>query len=573
MIMRKQAIRFFALGALLLSSASSFAQALLPDFMPVVHRGRCGTSMIMEREMADNLGTRAIDTRYSYVPHTGSLTIPVILVNFKDVKFTINNPQQAFEQFFNGSSQVALGNGNQYNHGSVAQYYHDMSGGSFNLTFKVYPPITLDNNETYYGGTSTENNRDEKPRQLVADAIAKLQASSSRITDVSAMSSDGRTVDCVYIVYAGIGQNEDTNNGTAVWANTWTTAENASDRPSIAGRQVRYYSMAGELSPYKLGSNGQPANDGTIPMIAGVGVTCHELSHALGLPDFYPTNNDQGAQDVNNQSMEYWDLMDGGEYAGNGFCPTAYTAFEKNEMGWPVTIETLSENKTVTMSTSTEEGGTAYKIVNPSNSNEYIMLELIHRSGWNRNQLGRGLLVYHVNRPNGGIYTNTSFNNTANFPGMAVVPADGACLSSYIDDNTKGTVTFTVDGTEYSLSKYNYSLYGDLFPGTGNLPVDTLNATELSDAHPQPNFCWYNTAKTQKLPTNKALQNIKYDTSTGAVSFYYINDVATGIKNIPSTKTIKADDRIFSIDGSYMGTDLKALPQGIYIIGGKKVVK
>lgn len=136
------------------------------------------------------------------------------------------------------------------------------------------------------------------------------------------------------------------------------------------------------LTPLYLNSNEVfDTKEGTVPCIAGVGVTCHELSHALGLPDFYPTS---ASAQVDNQEMEYWDLMDGGEYGDNGFYPTAYTAWEKKQMGWPVVITELDGDQQVTIANSTEEGGTAYKITNPDNSNEYFMLESIQRKGWSQ---------------------------------------------------------------------------------------------------------------------------------------------------------------------------------------------
>ncbi len=49
-------------------------------------------------------------------------------------------------------------------------------------------------------------------------------------------------------------------------------------------------------------------------------------------------------------------------------------------------------------------------------------------------------------------------------------------------------------------------------------------------------------------------------------------DDTTGINNaIPRVRTVGG--RIYSIDGRYMGLDFEALPHGIYIIDGKKVVK
>lgn len=507
-------------------------------------RRQCGTAMLMEREAAAySKGQRAISTQNNYVPHTGTITIPVVLVNFKDVKFKINEPKKAFEQLFNSDTQEDLGNGNHHNYGSVAKYFHDMSGGTFTPNFKVYDPVTLDKPETYYGGKNEDNNKDEDPRQLVKDAL-KLIEDQVTEDDIKSFCSDGKTVDCVYVVYAGLGQN-DGGAGTTVWANTWTT-----DGAKLGGKSVRWYTMSPELSSMKLDDNGKFNNKGTIPAVSGIGVICHEFSHALGLPDFYPTAE---SAYVDNQEMEYWDLMDGGEYTYYGYRPTAYTAFEKEQMEWPVDIKTLDSDASFTMRTSTEQGGKAYKIVNPDNQNEYLMLECIQRKGWNQYLFGNGLLVYHVCLPSEPLYSGTRLNNAPGYPGMAVVPADGACLSSYIKANK---------------NDYGNSHYGDLFPGTGNLQGQ--NVTELSDTNKQPNFCWYNATKTEKLNTNKAIKNIKYD--NGVLTFDYVNDVASGILPVWGDKQA-TDGRVYSINGAYLGDDITKLPHGIYIVNGQKIVK
>lgn len=502
-------------------------------------RRQCGTAMLMEREAAAySKGQRAISTQNKYVPHTGTITIPVVLVNFQDAKFKINKPKEAFEQLFNSDTQADLGNGNRLNYGSVAKYFRDMSNGAFTPKFKVYGPVTVDHPETYYGGKHENDNNDENPWQLVKDAL-KLVEGQVKEDDIKSFCSDGNTIDCVYIVYAGLGQN-DGGDGTTVWANCSTTGG-----ATLGGKEVRWYTMSGELSPVKI-------KDSTIPVVNGLGVICHEFSHSLGLPDMYPTAK---SAYLNNQEMEYWDLMDGGEYTHAGFCPTAYTAFEKEQMGWHVDIKPLDSDASVTMTTSTEQGGTAYKIVNPQYDKEYLMLEYIQLEGWNKYLFGNGLLVYHVCLPSETLDLGTRLNNKPGYPGMAVVPADGACLSSpsYIKANEKD---------------YINSHYGDLFPGTGNLQGQ--NVTELSDTNKQPNFCWYNAAKTEKLNTNKAIKNIKYD--NGVLTFDYVNDVASGILPVWGDKQA-TDGRVYSINGAYLGDDITKLPHGIYIVNGQKIVK
>ena len=497
-------------------------------------RRQCGTAMLMEREAAAySKGQRAISTQNNYVPHTGTITIPVVLVNFQDVKFKINEPKKAFDQLFNSDKQADLGNGNHFNYGSVAKYFRDMSNGEFTPKFKVYGPVTVDKPETDYGGKREKDNNDENPWQLVEDAL-KLVEDQVTGDDIKSFCSDGKTIDCVYIVYAGLGQN-DGGDGTTVWANCSTTGGK-----TLGGKEVRWYTMSGELSPEikdKYGTIIKPVG------VNGLGVICHEFSHSLGLPDMYPTET---SAHLNNQEMEYWDLMDGGEYTNAGFCPTAYTAFEKEQMGWPVDIRTLDSDLSVTMTTSTEQGGTAYKIVNPENDKEYLMLEYIQRKGWNKHLFGNGLLVYHVCLPSETLYSGTHLNNAPGFPGMAVVPADGACLSSYIKANE---------------DDYINSHKGDLFG---------QNVTELSDTNKQPNFCWYNAAKTEKLSTNKAIKNIKYD--NGVLTFDYVNDVASGILPVWGDKQA-TDGRVYSINGAYLGDDITKLPHGIYIVNGQKIVK
>lgn len=493
-------------------------------------RRQCGTAMLMEREAAAySKGQRAISTQNNYVPHTGTITIPVVLVNFKDAEFKIKKPKEAFDQLFNSDTQADLGNGNRRNYGSVAKYFRDMSNGAFTPKFKVYDPVTVDQPETYYGGKRENDNNDENPWQLVKDAL-KLVEDQVTEDDIKSFCSDGKTIDCVYIVYAGLGQN-DGGHGTTVWANCSTTGG-----ATLGGKEVRWYTMSGELSPWKI-------KDGTIPAVNGLGVICHEFSHSLGLPDMYPTAK---SAYLDNQEMEYWDLMDGGEYTYNGFCPTAYTAFEKEQMGWPVKIKKLDSDASVTMTTSTEQGGTAYKIVNPENDKEYLMLEYIQRKGWNKYLFGNGLLVYHVCLPSETLSSGTRLNNAPGYPGMAVVPADGACLSSYIKANE---------------NDYINSHKGDLFG---------QNVTELSDVNKQPNFCWYNAEKTEKLKTNKALRNIKYE--NGEVSFDYVNDVASGILPVWGDKQT-TDGKVYSINGTFLGYDLSTLPHGIYIMNGQKIVK
>ena len=48
---------------------------------------------------------------------------------------------------------------------------------------------------------------------------------------------------------------------------------------------------------------------------------------------------------------------------------------------------------------------------------------------------------------------------------------------------------------------------------------------------------------------------------------------ASGIEGIHTTTNAKRDSRVFSIDGRFLGNDINAMGKGLYIVGGKKVIK
>ena len=60
----------------------------------VLPHGKCGTAMLWQKEMGNsNMESRAIGSyNPQYVPHTGKITIPVILVNLKKL---LNNSSMA----------------------------------------------------------------------------------------------------------------------------------------------------------------------------------------------------------------------------------------------------------------------------------------------------------------------------------------------------------------------------------------------------------------------------------------------------------------------------------------------
>ena len=266
-------------------------------------------------------------------------------------------------------------------------------------------------------------------------------------------------------------------------------------------------------------------------MINGIGLFCHEFSHTMGLPDFYPLTAE--AQ-IDNQGMEYWDLMDGGEYTNNGYSPTPYTPWEKEVMGW-TSLKTLKDS-TINVTLQPDD---AWKIES-DNSDEYLIVHNIQKKGWHTGiaKLGHGMLVYRINYGKNKVNMYDRVNDIPGKPGMTIVPADGILYSSYTAN------------TDEEQKRYKESHASDPFPGTHNV-------TELMEV--QLNL------STLKKP----LYNIKEDTNEQTITFDYLKKpnptgISTVFKNDNPTY-----ERIYTLDGRYMGTNETELPKGIYIKGGK----
>lgn len=119
------------------------------------------------------------------------------------------------------------------------------------------------------------------------------------------------------------------------------------------GKTVSRFGINNEL-------NNKPADtqDGKY-YINGIGLFCHEFSHTLGLPDIYPTN---GITD-HNQSPEYWDVMDMGNYQADGYQPIPYSPWEKSIVGWKQpTLLSDTEAKQIKLEPY-DKASDAYKII------------------------------------------------------------------------------------------------------------------------------------------------------------------------------------------------------------------
>lgn len=471
-----------------------------------------------------SIGTAATN----YFPHTGSPKALVILVEFSDTLFSVSEPSVVFDEYLNheGSSMPDHSNYERRNHGSVRQYFNDMSNGAFTPQFDVYGPVRMEKPSAYYGEGTDNMTRIKEMIVAACDSIDKD-------VDFTEYDQDGDGfVDLVYVIYAGYSQSVGGNSVDCIWPKSGTLGSVSN---TFDGMKINRFGINNELNYYPGRKfNSYPE---ITKRINGIGLFCHEFSHTLGFPDLYCE------LEVDNQELEYWDLMDGGEYVDNGYTPAPYSPWEKEVAGW-TTIDEITEAKQITLA-----DGQAVRIKSDTND-EYIILLNMQNNGWAKAMLGHGMLVYRIDYPYDSVNLFDKPNAiTSGKPAVTLLPADGLLISSYRVYDSEPS-----DTKPYSITEYINSHYGDPYPGTSNV-------TEIEKF--QMNEC----------VIEKPIYNITENLEEGTISFEYLNKIINGIDNISDLHSQDAKQTVYSIDGRNLGTDFSKLAKGIYIVGGKKILK
>lgn len=456
----------------------------------------------------------------------------VVLVDFKNKKFADGHDLEYYKNVINGKDFSDEEEGYV---GSVRDYFLAQSNGQFELDFDVVGPVTMSKNSGYYGNDGAYQ-KDEKVYEMIKEACDGIQ-DKVNLKDYD-WDGDGEA-DQVFFLYAGLGQASGGSAGT-IWPHESELRYWPCGVLSYSTGKINTYACANELQPETQGSSRY--------ISAGIGTICHEFSHCLGFADMYDTTGGGG------YGMSVFDVMDQGSYNGNGFVPCNYTAFERIYAGWVEAIE-LESPATVKDMKSVSDYGRPFIVYNYKNTNEYFLMENRQNTGWDKGLYGsNGLLIVHVNYVPSR-WANNSVNSSAEkIQCCTVVNADGS------RENTQ------------------YSLQGDLYPY--EVKGVTMNDEFTDESEPAAKLYTKNSDNSYALGI--PITNIKR--SKGSVSFLVcggddknvidntFNGVVDGINGV-TVANKAADNRIYSIDGRYLGTDASALGKGIYVVGGKKIVK
>ena len=390
------------------------------------------------------------DTASAPLPHFGSPKVPVILVQFKNKKFSVADTDEKvvelYDQFFNAGEGVMPGQAGHESACSVREYFRQQSCGKFTPEFSVYGPVTLSEDYEYYGGNNNGMGTDRNIGAFYSESC-KLAVQDFQVDWTEFDNKNNGRVGFVFFIYAGKGENTTWNSEKPDYDpnNIWPKEGASSKTISYDGKSVTFGAYGCTSEMYQEGQD-------------GIGVTVHELGHGLGLPDVYDVNYSV----YNLFGMDMWDVMDSGCYAMESRYPSGYTAYERDFMGW-LQLVTLDPDKQYTLTLEPfEDGGVAYKLPNKANANEYLVLENRQNKGmdaylgcvakifYDMNGAAHGLLVTHIDYSSSA-WIGNRVNTSSTHQRMTIVPADGELIS-----NIKNG--FDTD--------HYVSLLGDIYPGS-----------------------------------------------------------------------------------------------------------
>lgn len=356
------------------------------------------------------------------VPSIGEPLIPVVMVEFDDVAFQSTTTPELVNRYFNQKGfNSAKGWG-----GSVRDYFVDQSYGLFSPHFLVVGKVKLPKTRAYYGknsGSSVHVNIDEFYHSAVQQAMQ---------LDVSfeTFKTTQQNIPLVILYFAGASENSALESGSEDYL--WSAFKESPY--NIDGHSFQSYLVVGELINHYKSENGKLLRDAQKNPIVdyaeleGPGVKCHEICHALGLPDAYDIQNSYLG------TPDYLDLMDYGQYVTTmGERPMGLSAYQRNCLGW-LRLSNLEKDRTgyyhllplhsKVLEANSENKSQAFLLRNAQNPREFFILENRQPSTWFPQTLGKGMLVYHVDY-DAYAWDSNRVNVQAEQQRYEIVPADG----------------------------------------------------------------------------------------------------------------------------------------------------
>ncbi|TMP98709.1 MAG: M6 family metalloprotease domain-containing protein [Verrucomicrobia bacterium] len=362
-------------------------------------------------------------------PGGGTLKNLVVLCRFNDHTPGVHTrPKSDYDVLFNriGGDPILAPSG------SVRDFYKEISYGLITIESTVVAWVTLPNSEAYYANQQNGfGSYPQNAQRMVEDALDLVDP----LVDLGKFdaNNDGK-IDCITIIHSGYGAEWGAGGGNCIWSHKWF----------LPTPWTSTHRNANGMNVTVSGYHTEPAlweTSGT--SITRIGVICHEIGHAFGLPDLYDT--DHSSSGIGSYCL----MANSWGFDGTQLHPPHMSAWCKVKLGWvvPTIIGPASYD-----APQVETSPAVFRIENGYPSGEYLLIENRQATGFENDMPQGGLAIWHIdeNKPNN--------DNTEGYPGQRGWPRNG---------NHYKIALLQADG-QYDLEYgANRGDSGDLYQGNG----------------------------------------------------------------------------------------------------------
>ncbi len=352
-------------------------------------------------------------------PLRGAVRVIVVLVDFSDRAMV--QPNSHFRDLFFSTGVLP--------HGSVKEYFREVSGGLVDISGEVVGPFRMPETLAWYANGNYGIGRpsgEARAKYLARDAA---QAANPTVNFASYDNDGNGYVDAFIVIHAGSG-GEQTGNSGDIWSHKWNL-------PSV------YPADGSKIYAYL-----------TVPEDSRIGVCAHELGHLLfGFPDLYDT-------DYTSEGIGNWCLMAGGSWNGGGDLPAHPSAWCKVNQGW-VGVTTVTSSGSITFQDVKSSRNVHRLWKDGAGGSEYFLLENRQLTGYDAGLPGDGLLIWHIDE--------SQPDNT--------------------DESHYKVALLQADGKRDMESDRNRGDSGDPYPGSLNKTVFNSTSTPSSKSYSGADTC------------------------------------------------------------------------------------
>lgn len=346
----------------------------------------------------------------SVYPTIGKVRACVILVEYPDFPFTMDDPQAFYTRYCNEK-----GFSDFNSKGSAKDYYEACSGGKFSPTFDVYGPVKLEHEAKWYVGADDPTLPGYLHTARFGVAIKEALEALDPTVDFSVYDYDNDgLIDNIFFFYSGRGQADCAQFDKelapyTVWPHQSDFRRYTNLYPgtlgldpiTVDGKTMATYACSCELNS----SSSVPSH----PWVDGIGAFCHEFGHVLGLPDLYNVVN---SNDYN--TPKTYSVMDTGSYNLMSTCPPLFSAYEKWLCNW-LEYTDAADGTSYTLNPLMNEDANAVRIrIKRPGTNrnyaEYYVLECRDNTGWDVSLPSKGMLIWRINYSTPGLWPSNNVN-------------------------------------------------------------------------------------------------------------------------------------------------------------------